>query len=119
MATASAATPRPVPEVGQLVRVRDRHWVVAELTASILPHDVIAGDQPAGRLVALCSVPRLIVSIDWLKRPRAHAVSPEARQELLDRLLELNHQRQAEEVAAGLHEKRPGTKKSKARASLF
>ena len=33
-------------------------------------------------------------------------VSPAAKDELLDRLLELNHQRYAEEVAAGLHEKK-------------
>jgi hypothetical protein len=32
-------------------------------------------------------------------------VSPTARQEIVDRLLELNHQRHGEEVAAGLHEK--------------
>jgi hypothetical protein len=34
-------------------------------------------------------------------------VSPEAKDELLDRLLELNHERYAVEVAAGLHAKRP------------
>ncbi|MGH7134940.1 MAG: type IIL restriction-modification enzyme MmeI, partial [Pirellulales bacterium] len=33
-------------------------------------------------------------------------VSPEAKDELLDRLLELNHQRYAAEVAAGLHDKK-------------
>ena len=33
-------------------------------------------------------------------------VSPAAKDELLDRLLELNHQRYAEEVAAGLHDKK-------------
>jgi hypothetical protein len=33
---------------------------------------------------------------------------PIARQEVLDRLLELNHQRYAEEVARGLHAKRRG-----------
>lgn len=33
-------------------------------------------------------------------------VSPTAKDELLDRLLELNHQRYAEEVAAGLHDKK-------------
>jgi hypothetical protein len=33
-------------------------------------------------------------------------VSPAAKDELLDRLLELNHQRHAEEVAAGLHDKK-------------
>lgn len=37
-------------------------------------------------------------------------VSPEAKDELLDRLLELNHERYAAEVAAGLHEKK--TKKA-------
>lgn len=37
-------------------------------------------------------------------------VSPDAKEEILDRLLELNHQRFAEEVAAGLHDTR--TKKS-------
>jgi hypothetical protein len=33
-------------------------------------------------------------------------VSPAAKDELLDRLLELNHRRYAEEVAAGLHDKK-------------
>ncbi len=33
-------------------------------------------------------------------------VSPASKDELLDRLLELNHQRYAEEVAAGLHDKK-------------
>jgi len=35
-------------------------------------------------------------------------ISEAARREVLDRLLELNHQRYAEEVAAGLHEKKSG-----------
>lgn len=34
-------------------------------------------------------------------------LSESARREVLDRLLELNHQRYAEEVAAGLHDKKP------------
>jgi hypothetical protein len=42
-------------------------------------------------------------------------VSPSARQEILDRLLELNHQRYAEEVANGLHEK--GASKGKSGAT--
>lgn len=42
-------------------------------------------------------------------------VSPAAKDELLDRLLELNHQRHAEEVAAGLHDKR--SKKAPAKRS--
>ena len=41
-----------------------------------------------------------------------YTISEAARLEVLDRLLELNHQRHAEEVAAGLHEKK--TAKSKA-----
>ena len=43
-------------------------------------------------------------------------VSPEAKDELLARLLELNHERYAAEVAAGLHEKR-GKKASSKRAA--
>lgn len=35
-----------------------------------------------------------------------YTISEDARREILDRLLELNHQRHAEEVAAGLHEKK-------------
>lgn len=35
-----------------------------------------------------------------------YTVSPEARQEILDRLLELNHTRYAEEVRLGLHDKK-------------
>ena len=43
-------------------------------------------------------------------------VHPEVQTELLDRLLELNHERYAAEVAAGLHDKK-GAKKPKAPAS--
>ena len=44
-------------------------------------------------------------------------VSPAAKDELLDRLLELNHQRYAEEVEAGLHDKK-AKKPTKRRASM-
>lgn len=37
---------------------------------------------------------------------RRFIIGPTARAEVLDRLLELNHQRYAEEVAAGLHPKK-------------
>lgn len=40
-----------------------------------------------------------------------YTIGPAARTEVLDRLLELNHQRYAEEVAAGLHEKKKGPAK--------
>ena len=43
---------------------------------------------------------------------RRLTLGPAARTEVLDRLLELNHQRYAEEVAAGLHEKKkPATRR--------
>ncbi len=37
-----------------------------------------------------------------------YTISQEARWEVLDRLLALNHERYAEEVAVGLHEKKKG-----------
>lgn len=43
-------------------------------------------------------------------------VSPEAKDELLDRLLELNHERYAAEVAAGLHDKESGKAKAARKA---
>ncbi|MBE9179396.1 restriction endonuclease [Oculatella sp. LEGE 06141] len=42
-------------------------------------------------------------------------ISETARREVLDRLLELNHQRYAEEVAQGLHDKKKGRGKSKSK----
>jgi hypothetical protein len=38
-------------------------------------------------------------------RETRYTIGPAAQREILDRLLELNHQRYAEEVAAGLHDK--------------
>lgn len=40
-----------------------------------------------------------------------YTLSESARREVLDRLLALNHQRYAEELAAGLHEKKSKAKK--------
>jgi len=45
-------------------------------------------------------------------------VSEPARRELLDRLLELNHKRYAEEVKAGLHDKKKGKAAAKKRAAV-
>ena len=42
-----------------------------------------------------------------------YTIGPAARTEVLDRLLELNHQRYAEEVAAGLHDKKGAKGKSR------
>ncbi|MCK6565902.1 MAG: restriction endonuclease, partial [Dehalococcoidia bacterium] len=46
-----------------------------------------------------------------------YTIGPAARSGVLDRLLDLNHQRYAEEVAAGLHDKKKGAK-AKARQNL-
>ncbi|WP_204368632.1 hypothetical protein [Neosynechococcus sphagnicola] len=40
-----------------------------------------------------------------------------ARREVLDRLLDLNHQRYAEEVAQGLHDQKGKSKKAKGKTS--
>lgn len=42
-------------------------------------------------------------------------ISPAARQEVLDRLLELNHQRYREEVEQGLHDEANGRRKTSGR----
>ena len=47
------------------------------------------------------------------KQGTRYTLAPTARREILDRLLALNHQRHAEEVAAGLHEKKTGKQKAK------
>lgn len=44
-----------------------------------------------------------------------YTIHPEARKEVLKRLLQLNHERYAEEVAAGLHDKKGAKKEDKAR----
>ena len=65
----------------------------------------------------------VLAAYGWLDLPLAHGfystelgtrftVSPTARLEILDRLLELNHQRYAEEAAQGLHEKAAAKGKS-------
>ena len=45
-------------------------------------------------------------------------IAPQPRQEILDRLLELNHERYAEEVRQGLHEKRKGKRKAATQSAL-
>jgi hypothetical protein len=48
------------------------------------------------------------------KQGLRYTISEEARREVLGRLLQLNHERYAEEVALGLHDK--GAKKGKGKA---
>jgi hypothetical protein len=52
-----------------------------------------------------------VEEVDW-----RYTISPAARDELLRRLLALNHQRYAEEVAAGLHDAKKGKKEAEEEA---
>ena len=45
-----------LPETGQLVRVRDRHWVVTNVLRSSLLRETLAPDRPPSHLVELTSV---------------------------------------------------------------
>lgn len=47
-------------------------------------------------------------------RETRYTIGPAAQREILDSLLELNHERYAEEVAQGLHDKKSGKSKKKA-----
>lgn len=55
------------------------------------------------------------------KQGLRYTISEEARREVLDRLLQLNHERYEEEVRQGLHDKKKGRKKAKSppRGGLF
>src|SRR5258708_4102013 len=44
------------PEIGQLVEVRGRHWVVSDAVPSALPPDVLAGESTRQHLLTLSSV---------------------------------------------------------------
>jgi len=48
-----------------------------------------------------------------------YTVGPAAQQEILDRLLELNHERYAAELAAGLRDKKRGKRDSGEQGELF
>ncbi len=45
-----------MPDVGQLVRVRDRHWIVVDVLASALPASDFRRDRSADHLITLSSV---------------------------------------------------------------
>lgn len=51
-------------------------------------------------------IPQLDHGFHPVARETRYTIGPKAQREVLDRLLELNHARYAEEVAAGLHDKR-------------
>lgn len=73
----------------------ERKKTIFPLLAPRIPH-------PAPR----SSAPRLDHGFHATKQGTRYTISETARREVLDRLLELNHQRYAEEVADGLHEKK-------------
>ena len=55
--SAVVSAPNQAPEVGQLVLVRDRRWVVSEVTGSNQPVDLLARSvQRRGHRIALRSV---------------------------------------------------------------
>jgi superfamily II DNA or RNA helicase len=45
-----------IPELGQLVLCRDRHWIVSDVQASQLPGDALAFHDPLQHLVSMSSV---------------------------------------------------------------
>ncbi len=47
---------QPIPEIGQLVEIRGRHWVVTDSIPSSLPPDVLAGETARQHLLSLSSV---------------------------------------------------------------
>jgi hypothetical protein len=55
-ARAEARNVGAVPEIGQLVEVRGRNWVVTEVTPSALPPDALAGETHRQHLLSLSSV---------------------------------------------------------------
>jgi hypothetical protein len=87
---------------GDILELREIHRLVDEATfraygwEDIIERGLDHGFHPAGKYTR-------------------YTIGPWAQREVLDRLLELNHARYAEEVAAGLHEK--GTRKKAARAT--
>jgi len=46
----------PSPEEGQLVSVRDRHWIVKSVVPSALPADIMSAGEQCQHLVQLSSV---------------------------------------------------------------
>ncbi|MGB8020544.1 MAG: hypothetical protein WCF04_04905 [Candidatus Nanopelagicales bacterium] len=55
-ASSTHIPPLAVPELGQLVLCRDRHWIVSDVQASQLPGDALAINDPLQHLVTLSSV---------------------------------------------------------------
>lgn len=108
-----------VERLGSLWSEEAQRWCDAQrLGLTALENSVNSRGQSVERIIdAQASLDRAVmVAYGWsdLELDHGHrettlgmrfTVSPAAQKEILDRLLELNHQRYAEEVAAGLHDK--------------
>ena len=68
-----------VPELGQLVLCRDRHWIGSEVQASQLPHDPLAVADPRQHLVTMSSVEDdglgETLSVVWELEPSARTLA--------------------------------------------
>jgi superfamily II DNA or RNA helicase len=80
------------PEIGQLVEVRGRQWVVADSLSSALPPDVLAGESDRQHLLTLSSVEddalgeelRVVWEVEVGKRVRLQTTLPEVNPEGFD-----------------------------------
>jgi superfamily II DNA or RNA helicase len=81
-----------IPEIGQLVEVRGRHWVVSDVMPSSLPPDVLAGESARQNLLTLSSVEddalgeelRVVWEAEVGRRIREEATLPEVSPERFD-----------------------------------
>ena len=78
-------------------------------------------ERSTGRLPAPTAGMISIWTTDSMRRGKAirYTVGPAARQEILDRLLGLNHERYAAEVAAGLHDRKARRRGAGEQGELF
>ena len=122
-----------VPQAGQLVEVRWRRYIVTEVARSVIPLDPLRIDQSDGQhLVKLVSVEEDAIGKEFKvvrelepgarlhETPRGtrFTISPSAREEILDRLLALNHGRYAQKVEEGLHRNTPKKRKTSTRSRI-
>ncbi len=103
------------PDPGQLVEVRQRRFVVTEVEKSVLPpHPAYDGSERAHFPVPL-STTGLVHGLNETKQGVRYTLNETARRDVLGRLLKLNRERYAEEVAQGLHSKqKTGGRRQKA-----
>jgi hypothetical protein len=76
---ADPGLPWAVPELGQLVLCRDRHWIVSDVQASQLPGDALAGADTMQHLVSMSSVEDdglgEVLTVVWELEPGARTLA--------------------------------------------